>query len=89
LILRFPKRHLGRFVKRQRTNRGLSQETVAYDLGYKSRQFISNVERGFRLIPTSKVDTLAKLLAVDPKELKREIQRDRHSAIKSELAGDP
>jgi transcriptional regulator with XRE-family HTH domain len=76
---RFPRCHLGKFLKKARIQRGLAQKTIALDLGYKSAQFISNVERGMSLLPPDKIMSLAKLLEIDAKVLIREIEKDQKS----------
>jgi transcriptional regulator with XRE-family HTH domain len=78
----FPNRFLGALIKDRRTQKGLSQATVAFDLGYKSPKFLSDVERGLRLLPEAKIGHLAKILGVESAVLCRQIDRDRRSKNK-------
>lgn len=80
---RFPYRHFGASLKKQRIEKGVSQISIATDLGYKSAQIISNVERGMCHLPDAKIGELAKLLNVCPdmllglKQLDLEKKRSR------------
>ena len=52
-------------IREARTNQDISQQTLSEKLGYKSGQFLSNVERGLCSIPSKKVPLLSSILKID------------------------
>lgn len=52
-------------IKASRKAQGLSQGEMAFRMGYKSPQFISNVERGLCGVPVNSFKTMAKVLKID------------------------
>ncbi len=56
---------LAGWLKKSRTQAGLSQKEVASILGYKSSQFISNWERGLSSPPLATLRRLCSLYKVD------------------------
>ena len=61
-------RLLGANVRRLRTERGLSQEELAWSAGMK-RSYLSDMERGTRNPTVRALSRLADALGVDPAEL--------------------
>ena len=61
-------RTVGANLRRLRTERGLSQEAFADELGYH-RTYIGGVERGERNLTLRTVERLAEILGVEPLEL--------------------
>ena len=61
-------RTVGANLRRLRTERGLSQEAFADQLGYH-RTYIGGVERGERNLTLRTVERLAGILGVEPLEL--------------------
>jgi transcriptional regulator with XRE-family HTH domain len=59
---------LGRNVRRLRTERGASQEEIAFKAGL-NRAYLSDVERGDRNPTVQVAGRIAKALGVEPKEL--------------------
>ena len=61
-------RTVGDNLRRLRTERGLSQEAFADELGFH-RTYVGGVERGERNLTLRTVERLADILAVEPLEL--------------------
>jgi transcriptional regulator with XRE-family HTH domain len=61
-------RTVGANLRRLRTERGLSQEAFADELGFH-RTYVGGVERGERNLTLRTVERLADILDVDPLEL--------------------
>ena len=51
-----------KLIREKRELAGKSQTTLAYDLGYKNGQFISNAERGLSTFPAEKIPLIASVL---------------------------
>ena len=62
-------RALGDYLREAREKSGLSQAEVAENLGLKSAQSISNIERGVAPLTQSKIAALARLLKIDPEDI--------------------
>ena len=63
-------RLLGRNVRALRTQRGLSQEQLAFEAGMK-RAYLSDLERGTRNPSVRALGRLAEALGVEPGDLLR------------------
>jgi transcriptional regulator with XRE-family HTH domain len=61
-------RTVGENLRRLRTERGLSQEAFADQLGFH-RTYVGGVERGERNLTLRTVERLADILGVEPLEL--------------------
>jgi transcriptional regulator with XRE-family HTH domain len=66
----------GQAVRRLRTDRGLSQERLAEDVGIH-RTYIGDVERGLRNIGLLNVDRIARALETDLAGLMTEVEAER------------
>lgn len=53
-------------LKQARQAAGLSQEELAQALSLKSRQSVSQMERGVQLVDISQIERMANLLQVSP-----------------------
>ena len=62
-----------------------SQSELSRLLGYKSGQFISNVERGLCSIPPKVLTKVSQVLNIHPKELKQAILKDQGVTLDSYL----
>jgi transcriptional regulator with XRE-family HTH domain len=60
---------LAEYLKKARTNAGLSQKEVAAILGYKSSQFVSNWERGLSSPPVTTLRRLCSLYRTSENEM--------------------
>ena len=60
-------RNVSLLIKEARLNKEISQQVLSEKLGYKSGQFLSNVERGLCSIPSKKVPLLSSILGIDQK----------------------
>lgn len=56
----------GQMIREKRIERGLSQDELAQQCGYKSRSSINKIEKGVYDLPLPKVKTLADALGIDP-----------------------
>lgn len=63
------KKTLGKFIKKRREGLNISQTKMAQILGFKTCQFISNIERGVSNIPSDRVTDFANALEIDIKDL--------------------
>jgi len=55
-----------KLIKERREVVGISQTSLAYALGYKNGQFVSNAERGLSSFPAEKIVLLAEALNCKP-----------------------
>lgn len=61
---------ISKLIKNARRNAKLSQEDIAYLLGYKGLgQYISNIERGKCSLPKKDITRLAIILKINPDEI--------------------
>lgn len=60
---------IGKFIKKRRKELKLTQNEISEKLGFKTCQFISNIERGVASIPPNRVEDFAKILQVNVKDL--------------------
>jgi len=59
----------GKFLRKLRKERGITQERLAKALGYKNNSYIARIERGDFLPAKDKLKKIAKVLKVPFKEL--------------------
>ncbi|QUH28256.1 helix-turn-helix domain-containing protein [Vallitalea guaymasensis] len=57
---------IGERIKKRRKDLNMSQEELAFKLGYKSRSSINKIEKSGRDLPQSKIKTIADVLGVTP-----------------------
>jgi transcriptional regulator with XRE-family HTH domain len=62
-------RQLGRRIASLRTERGLTQEGLAWDAGLESKGYLSRIESGQRLPSLTVLERLARELEVEPRDL--------------------
>lgn len=83
------RKRFGKWIKKTREGRDLSQSLVAEKVGYDSGQFVSNWERGLSLPPDAVAAKLAKALGLPYRVLLDEIyatkQRDLKAAHKAAM----
>jgi transcriptional regulator with XRE-family HTH domain len=60
---------IGKRIKKRRESLGITQKDMANRLGFKTCQFISNIERGVASIPSAKIDEFANILELDINDL--------------------
>lgn len=77
---------IGDRVKYLRNKRGMTQEELAYKLGYKSKSSVTHIEKG-RDIPRSMVVKLAQILNTTPSYLMGWVDEDGNE-IKKESPGE-
>lgn len=56
-------------LKKRREQLGMSQEQLAFEVGYKSRSSINKIELGTSDIPFSKIELFARALKLEPEVL--------------------
>ncbi|MCX6112673.1 MAG: helix-turn-helix transcriptional regulator [Proteobacteria bacterium] len=59
---------VGNFIKKRRSVLKLTQKQLSDSLGFKTSQFISNLERGIAEIPPSRIKDFAEVLQMDNNE---------------------
>lgn len=69
LILSKGNIEFGKFLRKLRKERGITQEKLAKALGYKNNSYIARIERGDFLPAKDKLKKIAKVLKVPFKEL--------------------
>jgi transcriptional regulator with XRE-family HTH domain len=57
------------FIKKSRIKAKLSQREVAEYLGYKTPQYISNIERGLCFLPSEKIKAFCEITKCDSSKL--------------------
>ena len=67
------RRRAGAWLKRLRSDAGLSQLELADRLGFKYYTFVSQVENGFGRVPTESMEAWAKALDVKPAEFAQQL----------------
>jgi transcriptional regulator with XRE-family HTH domain len=70
---RHQRKQAGNWLKRLRTDAGLSQVELAGRLGFKYYTFISQVENGFGRVPTESMEAWARALGADPPTFARQL----------------
>jgi transcriptional regulator with XRE-family HTH domain len=60
---------VGTFIKTTRTEMGLTQKSLATKLGWKSPQFISNIERGEAILPVCQLKKMSRVLSTKTSSL--------------------
>lgn len=61
--------NIGERIKKRREALGMTQEELAFAVGYSSRTTIAKIEKGINDVPQSKVVDLAKILRTTPSYL--------------------
>ena len=61
--------NLGKFLKKRREQKNLTQKQMSDQLGYDNPQFISLMENGHSKVPVDIVPQLCKVLSVKPKAM--------------------
>jgi len=61
--------NIGQYLKHCRDQLDISQKMIAKQVGYKSPQILSNIERGKQRIPGSKMGKFVKAYKADAKEI--------------------
>ena len=61
--------NIGNLIRKDRIQKGLSQDELAKKLGYKSRSSINKIELGLQDIPKNKVSSFARILSIQPESL--------------------
>lgn len=79
-------KELGLFLKERRLSVGLSQGEVAKKLGYKTPQFISNIERGAASPPMNLLKELIHLYKISPRELTLLLTNQQRRYYQSEFS---
>ena len=71
--------HIAQLIRTKRIGhpQQYSQSELSRLLGYKSGQFISNVERGMCSVPLKKLGRVSQVLSIHPKEIKQAILKDQ------------
>jgi transcriptional regulator with XRE-family HTH domain len=62
-------KEFGQMLKDARKRSGISQLSLGVEMGLKSGQFISLIERGKRLLPSQHVNTVSNALGIDQGEI--------------------
>ena len=71
-------------LKKARINLSMTQRQLADLMGYKSAQFISNIERGISQPPIKEISRMCEFLEIDPIEiLDLLLDKKREDAIQS------
>lgn len=75
--------NLGKLIYDLRIKNNLSQGQLAKLLGYKTGQYISNIERGTCGLPPHKIKLAAAILKVDSKVIRCAIIQDFNEYLRS------
>jgi ribosome-binding protein aMBF1 (putative translation factor) len=78
-------KNIAALVRKERLEKGVSQNALAQHLGYKNPQFISNVERAKCGIPIKKIKKLREFLLIDYHELESALISDYLTDINLEF----
>jgi len=70
------------YLREKREKAGLTQLTLSRRLGYRSSQYISNIERGLSGIPLGKLTPIAAALKVKEADLLNEIKKEKGITFK-------
>lgn len=62
--MKFP--NIAYAICKARTEKKISQEILAREIGYNAGQFVSNIERGLCSMPVKKIDKAAGILEINP-----------------------
>lgn len=73
----------GHIIRNARLKLGLSQKSVANELGYDSAQFVSNIERGVSDVPPVHIPKLVNLLKIDKKKVYKLLEKEYSQKIRS------
>lgn len=61
--------HMGTIIRARRKELGMTQEELAFKIGYKSKVAINKIEKGERKLPSDKLNITAEVLGIDPNYL--------------------
>lgn len=61
--------HIGRNIMDARQALGMTQEDLAYKVGYKTKSAINKIEKGIRDVPQTKIVAFAEALGTTPAAL--------------------
>lgn len=78
-------KEIGNYFKLKRKQAGLKQMDLAHKLGFRSPQFVSNVERGICAYSTQHLVIVVKACYIDTDELIRLFMEEYRSFVKSKL----
>ena len=78
---------LGNYLKIKREKAGVSQNKLAFRLGYTSPQFVSNWERGLAAPPPKALRKLVSVLSISERELLKIIMREQEAFWFAQLFG--
>ena len=83
--------HVANLVRTKRVNhpQKYSQSELSRSLGYRSGQFISNVERALCSIPLKMLKRASEVLDICPEELKQAILKDQEETLNGYLEDHP
>jgi transcriptional regulator with XRE-family HTH domain len=80
---------IGKFMKESRELSGKTQKEVAEAFGWKTPQYVSEIERGMVLFPASKAKIYSQLVGVSVETLAEYYAKDNYiEFIKEALSGD-
>lgn len=77
----------GEYIKRARSERGLTQQDVADAMGWRNKQMLSAIETGRVNLPPESIGRMAEILLVDRAEFARIMLRYQHLWLYAELFG--
>lgn len=77
---------LGTLLKEKRIEKGITQMSLARDLGYSSPQFVSNWERGMCSPAFDTLPTVCKILGIPKKEIIEIIIDETRSELEANFA---
>ena len=76
---------VGNNILNRRKSLGLTQESLAKMMGYKSKSTINNIEMGIHDIPQSKISKFAEVLETTPAQLMGWDEEEKNSTDKLPL----
>lgn len=76
---------IGSYLKQCRNKLNLSQKEVAKQVGYKSSQILSNIERNAQRVPSKKLPKFVKAYNADPKTMFNILQESSRRKLAADL----